>query len=390
LDTKDTDMKTNLPENGSTTTENITDPEHENEAARRIIKQMMCAGDAELFVFRGEKLEFTTLSPVGFNCRPGASFEEIMPSQRITYATRGEDTVHICGTAKRVIYFPIGETFIVFALPERKGAGGKIADRSLTNSEWLTSRMLDPLGSMFVSIDNLADTPELRGSPELSDHASAISRGIHRLLRVSDNLQVLLNSVMRPPRLAETLPKDFYDFLRHFTVESAPYLEDCGASITLECGQGEAITEINETLMRRVLFNLISNSIKFSKTKRCEITIRAEQHDGGVRFMVIDHGMGMTAESMAHAFEPFSSDMDRVLTENGMGLGLAASAAIVRMHMGRIYCSETWGGGTTVSVILPGIPADKTLRSPVKQGFYANDMYDLLIELSDVLPRENF
>jgi signal transduction histidine kinase len=69
-----------------------------------------------------------------------------------------------------------------------------------------------------------------------------------------------------------------------------------------------------------------------------------------VQVRVTDQGPGIPEEDRRRVFEPF------VLGENsdGTGLGLAIAAAIVQAHGGRISIDDAPGGGTAVTMELPG------------------------------------
>ena len=63
-----------------------------------------------------------------------------------------------------------------------------------------------------------------------------------------------------------------------------------------------------------------------------------------------DNGAGMSAEQVAHAFEPY-----RTTKEHGTGLGLMISARIVRDHGGKIAVESGEGEGTEFTIRLPRI-----------------------------------
>jgi len=102
--------------------------------------------------------------------------------------------------------------------------------------------------------------------------------------------------------------------------------------------------------LQQVIVNLILNSMDAmhaNEAKRLvEIrTSRVEQRDAQVS--VCDHGCGF-GEHLAHVFESFFSTK-----QQGMGLGLSISAAIVAAHGGRAWAQDNPEGGATVSFRLP-------------------------------------
>ncbi len=103
--------------------------------------------------------------------------------------------------------------------------------------------------------------------------------------------------------------------------------------------------------LRQVLLILLNNAIKF--TERGEVVIRvarAKEAEGKVmlRFDVIDTGIGITPETQARLFQPFTqADTSTTRKYSGTGLGLALSKQLVAMMNGSISVQSTVGKGTT-------------------------------------------
>lgn len=106
-------------------------------------------------------------------------------------------------------------------------------------------------------------------------------------------------------------------------------------------------------LVARVLDNVLDNAGKYSEADT-PVTVALIPAEGGVRFSVRDHGIGIALEDHARVFVPFfRSDRSRARDTGGAGLGLALSKQIVDAHGGRITLDSHPGDGTTVTVWLP-------------------------------------
>ena len=99
----------------------------------------------------------------------------------------------------------------------------------------------------------------------------------------------------------------------------------------------------------QVFENIVGNAIKFTVTG--SIAIRARAGADHVEFEIADTGPGISAEYLAHVFEPFWQD--RTIAHDGAGLGLAIAKGIVEAHGGRIRAESELGRGTTFAFTLP-------------------------------------
>jgi signal transduction histidine kinase len=99
----------------------------------------------------------------------------------------------------------------------------------------------------------------------------------------------------------------------------------------------------------RVLFNLIQNAIRHTPTDG-SVTVRAKAAGNGVEVEVVDSGEGIASADGERVFEAFYRG-DAARGEDGAGLGLAISRAIVEAHGGKIWL-EDGAPGTRVHFTL--------------------------------------
>ena len=108
------------------------------------------------------------------------------------------------------------------------------------------------------------------------------------------------------------------------------------------------------TRVRQILFNLISNALKFTTQGRVHVRIDTlPQRPGIVRIEVSDTGMGMDAETLAQLFTRFyQADNSLRRRIGGTGLGLEISRNLARLMGGDIEVVSTPGEGSTFTVTL--------------------------------------
>ncbi|MCA9638632.1 MAG: ATP-binding protein, partial [Myxococcales bacterium] len=104
----------------------------------------------------------------------------------------------------------------------------------------------------------------------------------------------------------------------------------------------------------QVLLNLLNNAAKFTESGTITLTVRAEEDDAQIRFVVRDTGIGMTREQLGRLFEEFyQADMSPTRRYSGTGLGLAISRRLVDAMGGEISVESTPGEGSAFSVVIP-------------------------------------
>jgi len=109
------------------------------------------------------------------------------------------------------------------------------------------------------------------------------------------------------------------------------------------------LSQINQVFM-----NLLVNAAQAIEGHGV-ITLRTHCTDKEVWVEVADTGRGMSAETLAHIFDPFYTTKE---VGKGTGLGLSVSHGIIERHHGRIEVQSELGLGTTMRVCLP-------IRQPV-------------------------
>lgn len=110
----------------------------------------------------------------------------------------------------------------------------------------------------------------------------------------------------------------------------------------------------DETRLRQVLLNLMSNSIKFTPTGgRISIASRRTE-SGGLSITVEDTGVGIPAEDMERVLEPFQqAEQELSRHHGGVGLGLSLARTLTELHGGRLTLESEEGSWTRVTIALP-------------------------------------
>ncbi|MGW4494737.1 sensor histidine kinase [Streptomyces sp. NPDC004376] len=123
-----------------------------------------------------------------------------------------------------------------------------------------------------------------------------------------------------------------------------------GPELTITADLEPWYVRAEPSALERALVNILDNAVKFSPEGG---TVEVRLTDGTLT--VRDHGPGIPAEELPHVFDRFwRSPSARALP--GSGLGLSIVARTVRQAGGEVTLSRAAGGGTLVTVRLPGAP----------------------------------
>ena len=158
----------------------------------------------------------------------------------------------------------------------------------------------------------------------------------------------------------ERAPMDVCEVLRDVARVWQDQAQARGLDFVLSLDQCPAIVEGDAARLRQVVFNLLSNALKF--TERGTITLHGytEQGEQGerVRIDVTDTGIGIAPDKLDEVFESFrQADASTTRRFGGTGLGLAICRNLARAMDGDVSVVSEPGAGTTFTIDLPLIAA---------------------------------
>jgi signal transduction histidine kinase/DNA-binding response OmpR family regulator len=108
--------------------------------------------------------------------------------------------------------------------------------------------------------------------------------------------------------------------------------------------------------LQQIVWNLLSNSIKFTPAKG-RVMVTLGRSESGFEIRVADTGRGIRPEFLEHVFERFrQADSSTTRAQGGLGIGLAIARHLTELHGGSIgVTSEGENRGTTFVVHLPAV-----------------------------------
>jgi signal transduction histidine kinase len=148
---------------------------------------------------------------------------------------------------------------------------------------------------------------------------------------------------------------DVVELLRSTADIMRPEAARSGIELRVATEGGEGRIRADRRRVTQVLFNLISNAIKFTP-RGGRVTLRAFAQEDGVIIEVEDTGVGISAEDRKRLFREFTQVGEGARRSGGAGLGLALSKRLVELHGGRIWVASEPGEGSSFSFLFPFSP----------------------------------
>ena len=206
-----------------------------------------------------------------------------------------------------------------------------------------------PLTVVKGYVDALAEMSSGKFSPMEAKFVSEAQRGANDMRDMISTLLDIgrLEAGQMPLRLQS---QDISEIVRKAANRFTPILDkrtlDCDLPpepITLTC-DGDVI--------RRVLENLVSNAIKFTKSDG-RILVGVERNAADVTISVSDDGEGIPAEQHKRLFEKFGQTSSGAEKQHSSGIGLAFCRLAVEAHAGKIGVQSEPGKGSAFWFSLP-------------------------------------
>ena len=326
--------------------------------------------------------------------RPGVTFEEIV-------RTNVKRSRFDLGPAD-------AEAWIQKRLEQHRNPGQPL-ERRLSDGRWeqVTEEVLKGGGRILI-ITNISERKRTEGalvaameaavaasqakSQFLANMSHELRTPLNAIIGFSEIMEKQLFGPLGDPRYAEyssdvlasgrhllEIINDILDMSKidagKFEIDEAPMniAKEIASAVVLVRGraaEGRIETEVKAAdrlpelradarVVRQILINLLSNAIQFTPAGG-RVTVSANLlPDRRLRFSVTDTGIGMAAEDIPKALEPFQQlDVGLDRRHEGTGLGLPLCKRLTELHGGELAIKSAHGVGTTVTVTFP---AERTL-----------------------------
>ena len=247
----------------------------------------------------------------------------------------------------------------------------KSTNKSVANLISTLNSMLDRVQNSFIQINDFTEnvshelkTPimsiksmievELSNERSVEEYQEDLGKILDEVNWLNSIIQKLLIFTKNP----ESLEEHFKPVnIENITIELCEFMDilTLEKEITLKCEIKDHNRTVfgDESLLRDIFFNIISNAIKYNKVGG-EINIVSFVVQNRIGIKISDTGIGIQKKNIKKITERFfREDKVRTTKKSGSGLGLSIVSHLVKVHGGTLEIESTEGVGSIFTVYLP-------------------------------------
>lgn len=222
--------------------------------------------------------------------------------------------------------------------------------------------------------------------------SKVIDKYVHVMRQNCYRLTRLINNLIDLTRIRSNAYKihlkncNIISLVEDISLSVTEYAESKGISICFDTDTEEKIMACDSEQIQRIILNLLSNSIKFTKTGG-EIWVTIQDKIDTVLITIKDTGIGIPEDQLHQIFKRFMQ-VDKTLTRSheGIGIGLSLVKSLVEMHKGTIHVKSEYGKGSEFIIELPVTIIPDLEEVDEKYNFVPKDNVERMhIEFSDFM-----
>ena len=233
----------------------------------------------------------------------------------------------------------------------------EMADKA--KSEFLASmshELRTPLNAI-LGYSEIAITSADMNESMKSNIVSIHKAGKHLLELVNDVLDLSkieagkLEMVNEPIQICELI-SDCIDYIK-------PLARTRGIGIHNDCESLQVWADY--TRLRQVILNVMNNAIKYNHPEGSVFITAKALSNKNVEIAIQDNGIGIKATEQKHVFEPFKRLANKMIDQEGTGIGLVVAKNLLESLNGSIDFVSEFGAGSTFYIRLPAFNNDKPI-----------------------------
>ncbi|MGI8907390.1 MAG: PAS domain-containing protein [Candidatus Sumerlaeaceae bacterium] len=211
-----------------------------------------------------------------------------------------------------------------------------------------------PLNAIIGYAELMHEQSDALGDELRADIAKILNAGQHLLSLISDILDLSKIEAGKMQVVISTF--DVASVVNELAATVYPLLSKRSNRIVVQIAENIGTMASDETKLRQILFNLLSNAAKFTEMGQVTLTVHRLSQAGTdvISFRVEDTGIGMTPEEIKLLFRDFSQlDSSSTRRHGGTGLGLSISKRFSKMLSGDITVQSEKNQGSVFTLTVP-------------------------------------
>lgn len=258
-------------------------------------------------------------------------------------------------------------------------------DRTGLKTLSLTAANLrQPLSSMIATTANLTAALEHSNDPKVRSQLQHMNRSLCRIHRTVCNMS---DALQYADGISNNMACQNIVSITETIFQKAKQLcQHCGITFEYTVPNYSILCLLDEALLERGIYNMVSNAIKFS-SEGSVIHASLLHQNNRVSISVKDQGSGIPDSIMSNVFHRYQRTPGLEDGRFGLGLGLVLVRSAARVHGGTVLVDRPDQIGTRVTISFQvHQPKTTMLRSNVVRVDYAGGWEHSLLELADVMP----
>ncbi len=207
--------------------------------------------------------------------------------------------------------------------------------------------LLTPISILQTNIENMMMEDNI--SQDHQERISGMMRTVNRLKKIVHSL--LYISQIENDQFAKSDTTEIRELSIAVMEELTPRLEAKAIQFNNQLSSGVKLKQVNRDLFFQLLYNLISNAIRYNKENGSIYLY--DFYDPGKSYVIFikDTGIGIRQEELETIFDRFKKSGSS--KGEGYGLGLSIVKSIILFHGFSIKASSNYGKGTIISIAIP-------------------------------------
>ena len=248
------------------------------------------------------------------------------------------------------------------------------------------ANMRQPLSSVIATTATLNSALKDTDDPKIRAQLQHMNRNLCRMHRMLCNMS---DAMQYADGTSNNLVcQNIVSVVENIFQQAQTLCQHSGVHFEYSVPKEDVLCAIDEALLERSIYNMISNAIKFSPEGSIIQGTLCHQNDR-IYISIQDQGDGIPNSILNSIFQRYQRQPALEDTRFGLGLGLVLVRCAARVHNGTVLVDHPGDAGTRVTISFSVRQRTSSLvRSNIARVDYTGGWDHALLELSDVMPAE--